>query len=69
MLFLIYFESNMSCNFQVKHFACEKVISNLLTKKAIVYEILFERKSYLKVMIKAEYIIVVQQQLFAIYIR
>lgn len=59
----------MSCNFQVKHFACEKVISNLLTKKAIVYEILFERKSYLKVMIKAEYIIVVQQQLFAIYIR
>lgn len=58
----------MSCNFQVKHFACEKVISNLLTKKT-VYKIVFGGKSYLKVMIKAEYIIVVQQQLFAIYIR
>lgn len=59
MLFLIYFESNMSCNFQVKHFA----------KKTTVYKIVFGGKSYLKVMIKAEYIIVVQQQLFAIYIR
>lgn len=61
----------MSCNFQVKHFACEKVISNLLTKKTTVYKIVFGGKSYLKVkvMIKAEYIIVVQQQLFAIYIR
>lgn len=44
----------MSCNFQVKHFACEKVISNLLTKKTTVYKIVFGGKSYLKVMIKAE---------------